>query len=116
MFALAAKFALFAERPGTANPVRRNDYRIVAKLLNRWPQRIGTPPGTSLVRDNYGGPSGEGRFTFPISNKHFWSDFRSKRVVHVLEPDQLGLQVAYSLLKAAHLRDDAGIRPADVAE
>ena len=116
MFALAAKFALFAERPGTANPGRRNDYRIVAKLLSRWPQRIGTPPGTSLVRDNYGGPSGEGRFALPISNKHFWSDFRSKRVVHVLEPDQLGLQVAYSLLKAAHLRDDAGIWPADVAE
>jgi hypothetical protein len=116
MFALAAKFALFAERPGTANPSRRNDYRTVAKLLGRWLRRIGTPPGTPLVRDNYGGPSGEGRFTFPISNKHFWSDFRSKRVVHVLEPDQLGLQVAYSLLKAAHLRDDAGIRPADVAE
>jgi hypothetical protein len=33
MFALAAKFALFAERPGTANPGRRNYYRIVAKLL-----------------------------------------------------------------------------------
>jgi hypothetical protein len=116
MFALAAKFALFAERPGTANPSRRNDLPDRRQTFNRWLQRIGTPPGTSLVRDNYGGPSGEGRFTFPISNKHFWSDFRSKRVVHVLEPDKLSLQVAYSLLKAAHLRDDAGIRPADVAE
>jgi hypothetical protein len=35
MFALAAKFASFAEQPGTANPGRRNDYRIVARLLNR---------------------------------------------------------------------------------
>jgi hypothetical protein len=71
---------------------------------------------TSLDRDDYSGTSGEGRLALPISNKQFWSDFRSKRVVHVLEPDKLSLQVAYSLLKAAHLRDDAGIRPADVAE
>ena len=70
----------------------------------------------SLVRRNYSGTSGEGRFALPISNKQFWSDFRSKRVVHVLEPDKLSLQVTYSLLKAAHLRDDAGIWPADVAE
>jgi hypothetical protein len=117
MFALAAKFALFAERPGTAHPGRCNYYRTVAKTFIRWLQRIGTPPGTPLVRDNYSGPSGEGRLALPISDEQFfWSDFRSKRVVHVLEPDQLGLQVAYSLLKAAHLRDDAGIRPADVAE
>jgi hypothetical protein len=80
--------------------------------------------GASLVRDDYGGTSddysgtsGEGRLALPISNEQFfWSDFRSKRVVHVLEPDKLSLQVAYSLLKAAHLRDDAGIWPADVAE
>ena len=70
----------------------------------------------SLVRRNRSGPSGEGRLALPISNEQFGADFRSKRVVHVLEPDQLSLQVAYSLLKAAHLRDDAGIWPADVAE
>ena len=65
----------------------------------------------------YSGTSGEGRLALPISNEQFfWSDFRSKRVVHVLEPDKLSLQVTYSLLKAAHLRDDAGIWPADVAE
>jgi hypothetical protein len=65
----------------------------------------------------YCGTSGEGRLALPISNEQFfWSDFRSKRVVHVLEPDKLSLQVTYSLLKAAHLRDDAGIWPADVAE
>jgi len=29
--------------------------------------------------------------------------FRRQSVVLVLEPDQLGFQVAYSLLKAAHL-------------
>ncbi len=44
------------------------------------------------------------------------SGFGRERVILVLEPDQLGFQVAYSLLKAAHLRDHAGIRPADVAE
>jgi hypothetical protein len=65
----------------------------------------------------YSGTSGEGRLALPISNEQFfWSDFCSKRVVHVLEPDKLSLQVTYSLLKAAHLRDDAGIWPADVAE
>jgi hypothetical protein len=77
-------------------------------------------PNRDAVRnapgDNYSGTSGEGRLALPISDEQFWSDFRSKRVVHVLEPDKLSLQVAYSLLKAAHLRDDAGIRPADVAE
>lgn len=31
------------------------------------------------------------------------TDFRSQRVVLVLEPDKFGFQVAYSLLKAAHL-------------
>ena len=79
--------------------------------------------GASLVRDDYGGTSddysgtsGEGRLALPISNEQFGTDFRSKRVVHILEPDELSLQVAYSLLKAAHLRDDAGIWPADVAE
>ena len=73
--------------------------------------------GASLIRDDYIGTSGEGRLALPISNEQFfWSDFCSKRVVHVLEPDKLSLQVTYSLLKAAHLRDDAGIWPADVAE
>ncbi len=72
--------------------------------------------GGSLVRRHYSGTSGEGRLALPISNEQFWSDFRSERVVHVLEPDKLSLQVTYSLLKAAHLRDDAGIWPADVAE
>jgi hypothetical protein len=72
--------------------------------------------GASLVRRDYSGTSGEGRLALPISNEQFRSDFRSKRIVYVLEPDKLSLQVAYSLLKAAHLRDDAGIWPADVAE
>jgi hypothetical protein len=72
--------------------------------------------GASLVRRDYSGTSGEGRLALPISNEQFWSDFCSKRIVDVLEPDKLSLQVAYSLLKAAHLRDDAGIWPADVAE
>ena len=39
-----------------------------------------------------------------------------ERVILFLKPDKLGFQVAYSLLEAAHLRNDAGIRTADVAE
>jgi len=72
--------------------------------------------GASPVRRNCSGPSGEGRLALPFSNEQFGSAFCSQCIVHVLEPDKLSLQVAYSLLKAAHLRDDAGIRPADVAE
>ena len=39
-----------------------------------------------------------------------------ERVILFLKPHKLGFQVAYSLLEAAHLRDDAGIGTADVAE
>jgi hypothetical protein len=39
-----------------------------------------------------------------------------KRVILLLEPNKLGFQVAYSLLEAAHLGNDAGIGTADVAE
>jgi hypothetical protein len=42
--------------------------------------------------------------------------FSGEYIVLVLKPGKLGLQVAYSLLKAAHLRDHAVIRPADVAK
>jgi hypothetical protein len=39
-----------------------------------------------------------------------------KRVIRLLEPNKLGFQVAYSLLEAAHLGNDAGIGTADVAK
>jgi hypothetical protein len=39
-----------------------------------------------------------------------------ERFVLLLKPHKLGFQVAYSLLEAAHLGNDAGIRTADVAE
>jgi hypothetical protein len=39
-----------------------------------------------------------------------------ERVIRRLEPNKLGFQVAYSLLKTAHLRNNAGIGTADVAE
>ena len=61
------------------------------------------------------GASGKRRFTLPISNEQRVANLCSQRVVPVLEPDKLSLQITYSLLKAAHLRDHAGIRPADVA-
>jgi hypothetical protein len=43
------------------------------------------------------------------------ADFGSEYVVLFLEPGKLGFQITYTLLKATHLRDHAGIRPADVA-
>lgn len=46
---------------------------------------------------------GERRLALPISNEQFMTDFRSQRVVLILEPNEFGLQVTYSLLKAAHL-------------
>ena len=96
-------------QPGTAG-----DYREDAKSLPVY-QRIGTPKRPwSVVTAAV--PQVRAGLALPISNEQFGADFRSKRVIHVLEPDQLSLQVAYSLLKAAHLRDDAGIWPADVAE
>jgi len=39
-----------------------------------------------------------------------------ERVILFLEPYKLGFQIAYSLLEAAHLGNDAGIGTADVAE
>jgi hypothetical protein len=39
-----------------------------------------------------------------------------KRVVLVLKPDKLSFEVANTLLETAHLRNDARIETADVAE
>ena len=44
------------------------------------------------------------------------SSLNRKRVILFLKPYKLGFQVAYSLLEAAHLGNDAGIGTADVAE
>jgi hypothetical protein len=44
------------------------------------------------------------------------SSLNRERVVLFLKPHKLGFQVAYSLLEAAHLGNDAGIGTADVAE
>ncbi len=44
------------------------------------------------------------------------ASFNRERVILFLKPHKLGFQVAYSLLEAAHLGNDAGIRTADVAE
>ena len=47
--------------------------------------------------------SSEHGLALPIRNKQFMPDFRSQRVILVLETDKFRLQIAYSLLKAAHL-------------
>jgi hypothetical protein len=44
------------------------------------------------------------------------ASLNQQRVVRFLKPYELGFQVAYSLLEAAHLGNDAGIGTADVAE
>jgi len=44
------------------------------------------------------------------------ANFCRECVVLFLEPDKCSLQVTHTLLKAAHFRDHARIRAADVAE
>jgi hypothetical protein len=44
------------------------------------------------------------------------TSFRREHVVRFLKPGELGLQVTNSPLEAAHFGNNAGIRPADVAE
>ena len=57
---------------------------------------------------------GQGRL--PLVEQYLVADAGSEHVVDLLQPGELGFQVAYSSLQAAHLRDDARIRPANVAE
>jgi DNA polymerase II small subunit/DNA polymerase delta subunit B len=49
------------------------------------------------------GASDKRRLALPIRDEQVVADFRRQSLVLVLEPDQLSFQVAYSLLKAAHL-------------
>src|SRR6266487_4678641 len=60
--------------------------------------------------------SGEHGFAFAAGDNEFVADAGRKHVVRLLQPGQLGLQVVHPLLEAAHFREHAGIRPADVAE
>jgi hypothetical protein len=41
---------------------------------------------------------------------------RGERIVHFLEPDKLGFQVANALLETAHFGDHTRVGTADVAE
>jgi len=59
--------------------------------------------------------SDERGLAFPYQHV-FVSSLNRKRVILFLKPYKLGFQVAYSLLEAAHLGNDAGIGTADVAE
>jgi hypothetical protein len=49
------------------------------------------------------GASDQRRLALSICDEQVMTGFRRERVVLILEPDQFGFQVAYSLLKAAHL-------------
>jgi len=53
-----------------------------------------------------------------LANRHqqVVAHFRSECVIFFLKPDNRSLQVVHTLLKAAHLRNHAVIRPANVTE
>ena len=51
-----------------------------------------------------------------VRNKQVLACLSSESVVLLLEPNELGFEITYSLLEAAHLRDHTGIGSADVAE
>jgi hypothetical protein len=51
-----------------------------------------------------------------VRYEQFLAGLRSERVVLLLEPNELGFEITYSLLEATHLRDHTGIGSADVAE
>jgi hypothetical protein len=59
-----------------------------------------------------------GKHRLAVQDEHviLVTDPSCKRVVLFLKPDKLSFQVANTLLETAHLRDDARIETADVAE
>jgi hypothetical protein len=59
--------------------------------------------------------SGEGRLAILQMDQVLVTSLR-KRVVLGLEPGEFCLEIADTLLKAAHFRDHARVRTADVAE
>jgi hypothetical protein len=60
--------------------------------------------------------SGKHRLTVQYEHVILVTDASGKRVVLFLKPDELGFQVANTLLETAHLGDHARIGTADVAE
>ncbi|MBE1562914.1 hypothetical protein H4W81_005693 [Nonomuraea africana] len=60
--------------------------------------------------------SGESRLALLQSAERLIAGLRCKSVILGLEPGKFCLQVADSLLQAAHLRDHSRVRTADVAE
>jgi hypothetical protein len=70
----------------------------------------------SLDRPGETGRSGERGFALPASYEKLVADFRGEHIPLLLEPGKLGFQVTHTPLQATHFGDNAGIRPADVAE
>jgi len=70
------------------------------------------------VRDELRYPrlSGQRRLAIHYEHVVFVTAASRERIVLFLEPNKFSLQVANTLLKTAHLRDDARIWTADVAE
>ena len=84
---------------------------------NRWPARVqrGRLFAASPLSFVASGRS-LGERGLANRNQQVMADFCRECVVLFLEPDKCSLQVTHTLLKAAHFRDHARIRAADVAE
>ena len=63
----------------------------------------------------FGQPRPSGERGFANRNHQVVPHLRGKHVVLLVQPGKLGFEITYSLLQAAHLRDHARIRAADVA-
>jgi hypothetical protein len=82
----------------------------------------GASPVTPLIRSlplTASGQSSSGERWLAIPDQHVLvlvGSLERERVVLLVKPDKLGLQVPYALLKAAHLGNHTRIGTADVAE
>src|SRR5579859_810806 len=63
-----------------------------------------------------GASSRSGQRGFALLEQHLVTDARGEHVVDFLKPGKLGLKVTYSSLQPAHLRNHAGIWPANMAK
>src|SRR5579859_2760325 len=63
-----------------------------------------------------GASSWSGQRGFALLEQHLVTDARGEHIVDFLKPGKLGLKVTYSSLQPAHLRDHAGIWPANMAK
>jgi len=84
------------------------------------PQRRQTPAGHATgaagEQDDQASDAWSGQHGLAVVEQHFMTDSRGEHVVDLLQPSKLGLEVAHTSLKAAHLRNHEGIWPANMAK